>query len=235
MRIKYAILGILLVLIDTDAEGSNQLLTKADSLFRSQKYTEAFSLYQELANEGAASSAMLLKMAFIQDASGDYVDALYYLDLYYQKSADRQVIGKIEEIAEEYGLSGYRYNDFHYFAALLSKYKNYLLLLLFSFSGALLAYLFIKRRKGIKSVTPAIFQLINAILLLLVINISSETDGIIINDQTLLRSGPSAGAEPLEVLSKGHKVGVIERTPVWTKIKWNGEEAYLRNYNLKII
>ena len=228
-------MGILLMLFATVANGSDRLLSQADSLFQSQKYTEAFSVYEALMDQGSTSASMLLKMAFIQDASDNYAEALYYLDLYYQKSADRLVIGKIEELAEEHTLAGYSYDDSHYFLALLARFKNQILILLFSVMGLLLAYIVMKARAGEKAFIPAVFQVLASVLLLLVINISPPVKAIVANDQALLRSGPSAGAEPVEFIDRGHKVTVIDQSDVWTKILWNGEEVFVRNDRLKII
>ena len=236
MRIKSLIILILLTGLGKTVLGAeNNGLLKADSLFKSQKYTEAFSIYKELMDQGDVSSSMLLKMAFIQDASEDYAEALYYLDLYYRMSADRQAVGKIEEIAKEHELNGYQYDDSQYFLALYQKFKIHIVVLLLSISLLLLVYVFTKYKKEEKAYIPAVFQVFTILLLLVVVNFQASTRGIIINDQTLLRSGPSAGAEPVEILSRGHKVTVVNQSEVWTKILWNGEEVFVRNSRLKLI
>ena len=55
------------------------------------------------------------------------------------------------------------------------------------------------------------------------------------DDLTLLRSGPSAGAEPIEVVTKGHKVKVVSQSEIWTKVLWNGNEVFVRSNRLKLI
>lgn len=214
---------------------SDALRDEADSLFRSEKYTEAFSIYYEMMEGGTVSASMLLKMAFIQDASGNYADALYYLDLYYQQSADRLVVGKIEELAEEYELTGYSYDDTHYFTALLNRFKAQIVFFLISIAAVLLIYIVLKARKGTRSFIPAFFQVITLVLLLAAMNFSPPVRAIIVNDQALLRSGPSAGAEPVEMVGRGHKVTVLSQSDIWSRIVWNGEEAFVRNSRLKII
>ena len=236
MRIKSTVIGILLTTISLVTNGQDTpSIQIADSLFASQKYTEAFDIYENILDADQASPSMLLKMAFIQDASGNYTDALFYLDLYYRTSADRHAVGKIEEIAEEHQLSGYQYDDTHYFLALFEKYKYQFIILLMSIAVMLLVYVARKSRGGEKSYAALIFQFFTVALLLLAINFQGTKNGIIANDQTLLRSGPSAGAEPLEVISKGHKVTIIERDDIWTKIIWDGDEAYVRNHRIKLI
>lgn len=209
---------------------------QADSLFAQQKYTEAFLIYDGLFKSGQASESMLLKMAFIKDGLDDYSDALYYLDLYYQQSADKSVVLKIEEISEEKDLAGYSYNDSHFFLALLNKYKGQLQLAIVSIALFLTVYIYKKRQLKEKPITATVFQVLTLAALLFLSNNSFQSNyGIISQDNTLLRNGPSAGAEPVQLIRKGHKVNVISRSDVWTKISWDGEEVYLRNGKIKII
>ncbi|MEM0940190.1 MAG: SH3 domain-containing protein [Bacteroidota bacterium] len=223
--------GFFLRMIGADFER----IQKADSLFEAQKYTEAFAMYGEIIEKESFSSSMLLKMAFIQDASGDHAEALYYLDLYYRASADRQAVGKIEELANTHELRGYQYDDTDYFLALLAKYRVSIVLLLLAFSIVTLTYIYIKYRQGLRVFIPFIFQVFISSLLIIVLNISPSSKAIITVNQTLLRSGPSAGAEPIDVIEKGHKVTILNYSDVWAKILWNGSEVFVRNNRLKII
>ncbi len=215
--------------------GSTDRLQYADSLFKAQKYTEAYTFYEELFENDQISSSMLLKMSFIQDASGNYSNALFYLDLYYRKTGDRQSVGKIKELASTFDLNGYQYNDIDYFLALLSKFRIPIVLLLLSFSVLLSAYVYVKFRQGIRAYFPFIFQVFTFLILLGVVNYQVPDKAIVVMDQTLLRRGPSAGAEPIELINQGHKVTVLNTSKIWTKILWNGEEVFIRNNRLKSI
>lgn len=218
------------------SESHGQSIQEADSLFANQKYTEAYQTYEQIFSNGEASPAMLLRMAFIQDGLGHYVDALYLLDLYYQLSADKSVVGKIEEISAEYALEGYVYNDMHFFAAIVNRFHTEIRLLLLVLSGLLVAYIFRKRQQNEKPITASVFQLVILIGFLFISNKLYETpQGIILSDQTLLRSGPSAGAETVSIAEKGHKVKVIEQSQVWSKVDWNGEIVFVRNGKIRII
>ncbi|MEQ9468563.1 MAG: SH3 domain-containing protein [Ekhidna sp.] len=235
-RIKVRLfLGILFFCTMGGLKAQNQLLTHADSLFDQQKYTEAFSKYHQLFAEGKASSSMLLKMAFIQDGLGNYADALYFMNKYYEESADRQVIGKIEEIVKENELSGYDYDDFSYFLALLHKNQLWIMLLLVVLMVALTVYIYKKKQEDQKPMGAFVIQIVLAVMLFSVLNLRPSAQGIIISDNTLLRSGPSAGAEPIEMLTKGHKVKVLDQDEVWARIIWDGKEVFVRNGKLKVI
>ncbi len=228
-------LGILFYCMIGSLSAQDKLLQKADSLFDTQKFTEALEAYQELYEKGFTSSAVLLKMAFIQDASGNYPEALFYMNKYYQQSADRTVIGKIEEVAQENELRGYRYDDMSYFSALLNKYRSWVIALFVILVVALAVYSFEKIQSGQKPVSAFILQLMVAILFFIVFNLNMSRQGIIISDQALLRSGPSAGAESLEIVGKGHRVKIVKQDEVWTQIIWQGNEAYIRSQRLKTI
>ncbi|WP_424963256.1 SH3 domain-containing protein [Ekhidna sp.] len=235
-RIKVRLfLGILFCCAIVDLNAQNLLLNRADSLFGQQKYTEALSLYEKIHDSGQASSAMLLKMAFIQDGLNDYAEALFYLDKYYQLSADRKVVGKIEALAEANDLKGYQYNDTHYFLTLLEKYRIQFTVLLLAVSLLLLTYVIRKAREDEKPIAAGIIQIMVVAMIFAINNIHGTTRGIIVSNNTLLRSGPSAGAEPLEVLSRGHKVKVLDQDDVWTKVQWEGQEVFVRRGRIKII
>ncbi|GAB4245095.1 MAG: hypothetical protein Tsb0034_23550 [Ekhidna sp.] len=219
----------------TNIQAQNSLLEGADSLFMDQKYTQAYSIYDSIFEEGLASPGMLLKMAFIQDASGSYERALYFLDLYYQQTADRSSIEKIEEIAEEYGLSGYAYDDADFFLALLNKHKSKFMLAIAAILIALVVYIYKKWSANERPLAAFFIQLFFATCLIMVVNLRPAQKAIITSNNTLLRDGPSAGAEPVLFVDKGHKVTVLKRSDLWAKIVWEGEEYYVRNNKLRTI
>ncbi|WP_421872212.1 SH3 domain-containing protein [Marinoscillum sp.] len=209
-------------------------LSTADSLFSNQKYTEAFEIYENIFQQKMASSAMLTRMAFIQEGLGNYGEALYYLNLYYLRSSDKGALVKMREIAEEHGLSGYEYSDFKFFENFIRKYQHLITLCLIAFSIFLLGYSFRKTKKDERPMISVALQALTLILILVVNNeMFLKQSGIIQKDQSLLMSGPSAGAEPLRTIGLGNKVVILESDELWTKIEWDGEMAYIRNKNLR--
>ncbi len=235
-RIKVRLfLGIFFSCFFSALLAQNGNLIAGDSLFNQQKYTEAYDEYEMLFKNEQASSAMLLRMAFIQDGLGNYTEALFFMDKYYQQSADRLAIGKIEELAETNDLDGYRYDDIDYFLALLSKFRLHLTFLLTAISILLLVYIIKKNKEEERPLAAGIIPLAVLGCLFAVMNIDTSERAIILSDYTLLRSGPSAGAEPIELVSKGHKVKIIDQDQVWTQIEWDGREVYVRNGKLRII
>ena len=227
--------GVLFIAVAMVASAQRSSMGQADSLFGDQQYTQAYELYDSIYDQGLASSAMLLKMAFIQDGLGNYDQALLFLDKYYQKSADRNVVLKLEQLSEENGLSGYQYNDLHFFTALLLKYKLYLVVLLLSVSLLLVLYVLRKWKKSERHLAAGILQLICLVLAIGINSFSAPNRAIVVSDHSLLRSGPSAGAEPIDQISRGHKVKVVAEGQVWVKIIWEGEEVYVKKSNIQVI
>ena len=176
---------------------------------------------------------MLLRMAFIHEGLDQVVESMYYLNQYYQLSADREAILKITELAEANDLRGYQYSDGDYLINLLNRYKQLVTALLASL--LLLSGIILWRRKAAKAslVPPFVFQLLCAIALVIFINGILDTDEAIIrSSNTVLMNGPGAGAEPITVLDKGHKVTVLEQQDIWTKITWNETIGYVRNHRI---
>lgn len=236
LQLKMRLFSVFFMIASTAAFCADfQGIKKADSLFANEKYTEAYYLYEDIFNNGAASSSMLLKMAFIQDGSDNFSEALYFLDLYYKKTGDRSVVTKIEELAGANELNGYKYDDLDFFAILLKKYEQQGQLVLAALALLLLVYAYRKKKDGYQPSIAVVFQMMVLGCLLFVTNYRASTMAIIEKESTLLRSAPTAGGEPVEFVSKGHKVEVLEQMNVWTKINWEGEVVYVRNGRLKII
>jgi uncharacterized protein YgiM (DUF1202 family) len=47
--------------------------------------------------------------------------------------------------------------------------------------------------------------------------------------------GPSPGADVVDVISTGNRVDILGKDDVWVKISWNDNEAYIKEFNLKLI
>ncbi|MFT6865205.1 MAG: hypothetical protein ACJA08_000022 [Cyclobacteriaceae bacterium] len=208
-------------------------LHKADSLFKSKKYTEAFDLYSTIYAEGSASPAMLARMAFIKEGLGNYTEALFYLDHYYKKTSDKKVLEKMRDLAEENSLSGFEYSDYKFIVNNINKYGDLVIMGLLALSLLSLSIIYFKAPKGASAAPWLALQLFLLIPAALVLNeFFNDNEAIIKQDQTVMMQGPSAGSEPLELIAKGNKVKVIEAEPIWTKIRIGETEAYVRSNRL---
>lgn len=177
---------------------------------------------------------MLLKMAYIKEGLSDHTNSLYYLDQYYSMTGSRKAFDKMTELAEEHGLDGYEYSDFKLFSNMLSHYNHYILAGLCAMLLLLSVYVSSKKRRG-QVAYGSIAGIFVLLILALVLNNRwlVEKNAIIMSDQSILMDGPSAGAESIDVLDKGHKIAILGSDEVWSRILWRDQEVYIRNSNLK--
>jgi hypothetical protein len=216
-------------------ESPAEKLQLADSLFKQKKYTQSFDLYRQIQLEDQkASGAMLLKMAFIKEGLGDYTNALYFLNLYYLKTYNKRVLKKMENLAEQNKLSGYNYDDAEFFLNLYHQYQLQIDLFFLSLILLFFAYLMFQRRQN--KAVPLVQHLVFIALLIAVFSLNNfareRTKAIVVNSNIYLMKGPSPGSDVVDVVSKGHRVEILDRDDVWVKVSWNDEDAYIKAFNL---
>lgn len=213
-------------------------LQQADSLFEEKEYTEAFSMYRSLIEtERVSSPAMLMKMAYIQEALGDYSQALYYLNQYFLQTNEEEVLDKMEDLATAHNLRGYEYDDYD---LLQNFFRQYRYVTIFTLLGVAIAGLFVLAWRRKKYEHPplgigVLYAFLLAFIFLLVNYTDVERKAIIMADNVYIMSGPSAGSKVISVAGKGHRVAVANSEDVWFQIEWNGQPAYIRQGNLQII
>ncbi len=217
------------------AETSENQLAKADKLFAQKKFTEAFKLYESILGQEQYSPQMLLKMAFIKEGLADYPSALYFLCLYYRHNSESTVLQKIVEIADKYELKGYDYSDTEYFAALYNQYKWIVCTVVL-----LLSIYFLNSAWRSASKRTAQSWLLGQVALLAVLALVHnlavlEAKGVVRSNNVYAMNAPSAAANVFGVLSKGHRLTVLEEHDIWYKVLWEGELAYVRKHHLLIV
>ncbi len=218
------------------SQGVTNELSKADSLFDQRKYTESLEIYDRIHDaEGKASPAMLLRMAYIYEGLGNLSRALISLDEYYKVTSDKKVLTKMKELADQNGLQGYRTNDWDYILNFYDKYRYLFILVTMALAVLILAMMYRKKRKH-QEFSPGLgIGLIATLgLFFYLVNFTGiDNQGIITGSSSYLMSGPSAGANLIEVVSDGHKVEIINQTDIWVQIKWKGGRAYIRENNIE--
>ena len=227
------------LLLDTSSgikASPRQQLETADSLFANNKFTESFQLYDSIFRSGEASEAMLLRMAFIKEGLQDYTQALVYLNHYYKITGDRRAMNKIRETAVSHNLVGYEYSDREFIVHNILLFRNEFIFGCVALLMGLSYWLFRRLRRKDSLVLPLTLQvLVSGLLFLLGNNFYRETKAIISTDKTFLRSAPSAAAEPIEVVEKGHRITILNEQDAWIKIEWEGQEAFLRKGRIEKI
>lgn len=219
------------------SQAKNQPLPLADSLFANQKFTQSFELYDSIYHLKKASPAMLLKMAYIKEGLGDYTLAQYYLNEYYLATNNDLALTKMETLAKEKDLKGYETNDLNFMVSLYYKHFQWLSTGVLVVALILLAFLLIQLHK-FKQVPPvtSFFLATTLVVLFYLINFGkSYNKALVIKNNTFVMDGPSAGADVIDVISKGNKISISNQQDVWLQIEWDGQSGYVKNNNVRLL
>ncbi|MBX2914589.1 MAG: hypothetical protein KF856_04855 [Cyclobacteriaceae bacterium] len=233
------ILGIV-VLIMTVVCGYTQtpasLLQQADSLYAKKQFTQSFELYNRIHKAGQYSPAMFLRMAFIQEGLNKPGLALYYLNLYYLASGDAQTLIKMDELAAKNGLSGYENTQINQVREIINRYRLHMTGAIASFIILVMAVALYQHKKGNKPMVAPVLTLVALVFLGLFVNFSQPDPTVIITGaNTLVMSGPSAGASAVGLLKEGNKVRVKNKEDVWLKVVWADQYVYVRESQVQEI
>ncbi|QOI96177.1 MAG: SH3 domain-containing protein [Flammeovirgaceae bacterium] len=232
LKIALAVFGLLLSLNSVQGQSPTQQLARADSLFNIKKYTQSLEVYTELVDKKIFSTAMLLRMAFIEEGLMHKANALYYLNLYYQYTFDEAAIRKIQEIAEANRFTGYEQTDLDKLEMAWRKH-GYLVTLVLVVVAVVFTVLLVVSNRNRKAHWAA--QSFCFALLLIHLNFPFKEKAIIKQGTAYLMSGPSAGSSVVAVIGEGNRVTVLGREDVWVKVLWQDREVYVRESNVKAI
>ena len=233
--LKFIILSVIMFVgMQGNAQVSSFRLQEADSLFENKRYTQAFEQYEAILSNKEYSPAMLLKMAYIQEGLNQPGNALYYLNLYHLVSNDNAVVEKMEDLAQKHNLDGYKSTDLDRVLLIYKDFRKELTLGL----GVLMVFLlslsfYFKIRKKESVIGLFITVCFVAIAFFAHLNFGERLEtGIIMQPNTYIMSGPSAGASVISIVDEGHRVEVVGKKDVWLKIIWNGAPAYIKQEHL---
>lgn len=208
---------------------------QADSLFEQQDYAASFKIYKNILEQGRQySPQMLLKMAYIQEYFQDYTATMYYLHLYYDKTPNRAVLKKMEDLALRQNYSGYGYSDFEFFQTQFN--KRYFDILQVMLSAAVFGLILMIRRRQKHRGFSRGFQVLFLGFLLFIVYFINFLDfgkkGIISRDNVAIMSAPAAGSSWIATATAGHKIDIKQERDIWYETEWNGRKAYIRKKNV---
>ena len=219
---------------------NKDLIQNADMLFSKKRYTDAFAIYNSLLiKHNIYTPQSILKMAFIKEAWGENVEALYYLNFFYEKYPEKKVFNKMKDIASKEKFDGYNYSDLEFF---LNIYRNYHDEVILVIMGLIFIYfmavatnkLFIK---AISNSSPLFFILFLVIIFYLINfaeNYINPEKAIVMKDKAILMNDASAGAKVIGTLNRGRRITILEEKDIWAMTNLNDKNVYVRKCNLKI-
>jgi hypothetical protein len=217
-----------------------QKLAKADLLFKERKYEKARALYEELRYQDKQfSEQSLLKLAFIAEKSEQNdAKAMFYLSLFYEKTKNKQAQAYLISLAQRNKASGYHFGDAEFFAEIYTNFKIvFFLFFLVGFSG-LCFWLWkrLEKRKFSRTLYYVSGTAAVAFLILILLNTDfRQAYAIVTDENALLHTEPSAGAEVVGRVTQGSRVLIGKQTDIWREIFWEDKKFFLRNHQIGVV
>lgn len=216
--------------------GWGQTFFVADSLYEKGKYAEAADRYFDLYQQGETSQAALLKMAFVQEGTGNPSKALFFLNQYFLLSEDFKAYEKIQELASVNGLKGWEMTDFEKFAMLINNRLPLISTVLLVFCLFMLSLMFFLNKRGKVAArrVAGFITLFIVFQLFAIINLVAPEQKAVVRQSTFLLEGPSAASQVVSRLSPGHQVEIAKATDVWLAVHWAGRQGYIKQSDLLV-
>ncbi len=234
LKIVKLSLFLLLFPLALNAQSTNPLLVRADSLFQQKRYIQSLELYQKLFEGHRYTPAMLLRMAYVEEGLSNVSRSAYYLNLYYLATQDEDALTKLEELATKNQLDGYATDEIDGLRSFYLTHRDLITYVLLGIAFLALALALTQRMKYKKRPLGEFVTLclVTALFIAHLSQPSFWTKAIIAKDNTYVMNGPSAGASVLSIVRDGHRVDVMGTQDVWTKIKIGESEGYVRSSSL---
>lgn len=218
--------------------GQSADLNLADSLFTIGKYSEAQNIYKKkFENIKKYNPNLLLKLSFLAEKSNDPAECLYYLSILTQKKPTVKLLEKMSQVASEYNLEGYHFNDFSYFLVFYRRYGGYIPILLLTLGLYVVVVMFLKVKSG--DYIPGRHKWVVVIYLIALFGLlnipNNYQTGVVKKDETYARTFPSSASPVVLKIKKGNKITIIGNRDQWSRVIWNGEIVFIRKDDLWII
>lgn len=219
----------------TYAQTLTPALARADSLFETGAPDSAYQLYQQVRKKaGQQSGRQLVRMAYVQESQQDYPAALYYLSLAQAWQPRQATWRKMAALAQEHRLTGYPDTWRQSLAITFRRYYNRLLQGLLAVAVVAGTLLLVRRRTAGRTWWGAYavyLASIGAFLNLL----APPRVGLVMRPHAALMAGPAAGASWLTTATAGDRFEVKGQQDIWYRVRWNGQDAYIRRPDLVLI
>jgi len=172
----------------------------------------------------------MLRLAYLREQKENFVQALFYLNLYALTTHDTEAIPPIEQLAARYRLLGYEHNDLRWVQMKYRQYFPHLLIAILSIWGGVCGYwLYIMWQGGKVLSRYKLIWVFTLLLWLGVFNFYQENKlGIIADEDVYLMEAPSAGSPLFKIVGKGHRVTILGEQDIWYKIQWQNKTAFVR-------
>lgn len=250
---KQIINTILIIIISyplfAGTENYEQKFKEANNLFSQNKFEDALILFQEIINEDYASADLFYNTANTYYRLNSIGESIYYYEKAIQLSPDNEDymynleltnlrVKNKPEILPKTALVSFIEDIIYIGSATFWAFIGISLFVLF----LLVFFLYIKsqtsRRKKIYFLTSMIILFVSLSAMFFMQYqtsiLNSDTEAIIITEETEARSSPDETASVLFSVYEGFKIEVEDKSGVWCEIKLtDGKKAWIKEEHIK--
>lgn len=211
---------------------------QADSLFAQRAYIKAIASYSRIeTNERDIHPDQFLKMAYALERTGRDLDALRYLNRYYERHPSEAILRKMTTLAEKHGWQGFEYNDLNLLVLLYKQYGPYLIGFMLGLGSYVFWVLAVKKTRH-QYILPR-HKVVFVVYLLGISVLINLPDGyavaIVQAPRAILREDPSAGAPIADAVGRGNRLSVLGNNDIWLRVVWNNRLTYIRRKDVWLI
>ncbi len=220
------------------AQVADQLSRQADSLFAQRAYEKAIALYVRIeTTRREVHPEQLLKTANALERMGRDLDALRYLNRYYERRPSEAILRKMNTLAEKHDWQGFEFNDLNLLVLLYKQYGPYLIGLMLGLGIYVFWVLAVKKTRH-QYILPR-HKIVFVVYLLGISILINLPDGyavaIVQAPRALLREDPSAGAPIADAIGRGNRLSVLGNNDIWLRVVWNNRLIYIRRTDVWLI
>ena len=222
----------------TDSQAQTTLHKKADSLYKEKNFEQAYIIYQKIfENNSNINPNIFLKLAYISEQKGEFVNELFYLNKYLFQKPSESIFEKMYVIATENGFSGYEKNDLNYILFYYRQYANYIWGTLILLGIYIFVVLIMKKNRGqFSPLRHKIVFVIYLIFLAGLINLPNNyRSAIIKNEKVYLRDYPSAASQIIGSITEGNRLNIIKSDDIWFQVLWEGKFCYIKSTDILVV
>src|SRR5690606_1164759 len=204
-------------------------LQTADSLFNAKQLTQSLDHYKTILDRGEYTSAMLLKMAFVEKGRNRVGEALYYLNHYYLATGDEAALNKMQSLSKKHQLAGYAIDETGQVMITYQKNHDRISMGLGAVILLLVSVATFMSRRNQKPAAVLVMALLFAGVFAVHLSYRDDSTRIIVTgENNYLMAGPSGAAPVVAVIGGGHRFEIESRQDVWIKVRWKGKTAFIR-------
>ena len=176
-------------------------------------------------------------MANIQEGLRNYLQAIYYLQLYYQISHDKDAHKRIITIAKEQRYIGHEKQDIDHLLSRLNTYKIWIMKVcggLCALVLLMMLFAYIKRKPISANYFIYLFLFSIGLILPDSLALIQTTKGMVHSIYAPLMQAPAQTSNKIDEIPQGTKIKILKQGPIWHKIQYDNQQGYIKRRKINV-